>query len=100
MEPRTDFAEQTEDFNAIVNMRIIATRRIICYSQSIYNDMRLELAEYAGLQLMPRIMPSDKNVSSVLTLVELMYDNSAILIMDDDSKPHVIVPILLYPKVH
>ena len=97
MEQMTDFAEQTENFNAIVNMQITEIGRVICFLQPIYNDMRLELAEYAGLQLKPRnLSPFEQkpSVSSVLTLTEPMRDNSALLILDDDSKLHLILSSL------
>ena len=82
--PMTDYEEQTIGINLITDTVINATRRIICYNQTIYNDMRLEVPEYTGLGLVP-----DNVLSTVLTEVEPMYDNSAILIIDDDSKLHI-----------
>ena len=86
MAPRTDYQEQTRSRNIIRNMVINATRRVICYDQPIYNDERLELMEYAGLQLDVR----DATVEVVL--VRPRYDNATILIVDDDSQ------LLLYTQ--
>ena len=80
MTPRTDYQEQTRSRNIIRNELINATRRIICYDQPIYNDERLELMEYAGLQLDVREATVD------LVKVQKPYDNAAILIVDDDSQ--------------
>ena len=76
----TDYEEQTRSRNHIRNILINATRRVICYDQSIYNDVRLELMEYVGLQLDVREASID------LVLVQEQYDNAAILILDDDSQ--------------
>ena len=75
----TDYQEQTRSRYIIRGILINATRRVICYSQSIYNDERLELMEYAGLQLDVR----EATVEQVD--VQERYDNAAILILDDDS---------------
>ena len=80
MAPFTDYEEQTRTLNIIRNILINATRRLICYDQPIYNDDRLELMEYAGLQLDVREATVD------LVLVQPQYDNAAILIVDDDSQ--------------
>ena len=81
MAPMTDYEEQIRGINHIRNTVINATRRIICYNQPIYDDMRLEMSEYAGLTLAVRD-------SSVLTLVRPMYDQVAIEILDNDGKVH------------
>ena len=80
MAPLTDYEEQTRSRNLIRNTVINATRRVICYDQPVYNDERLELTEYAGLQLNVR------DASVDLVLVQEQYDNAAILILDDDSQ--------------
>ena len=87
--PTTDYEEQTRDINLIMDTKITAIRTIICYNQTIYNDMRLEVSEYIGLGLI-----ADNTLSTILTEVEPMYDDSAILIIDDDSKLHIITIIL------
>ena len=80
MAPQTDYQEQTRSRNIIRSILINATRRVICYDQLIYNDERLEFSEYAGLQL-------DVREATVgLVLVQERYDNTAILIVDDDSE--------------
>ena len=78
MAPMTDYEEQIRFANRIRNDIINATRRIICYNQIIYDDIRLEVSEYAGLTLAVRD-------SSVITLVRPLYDQVAIQILDDDS---------------
>ena len=82
MAPLTDYQEQTRSRNIIRNTVINATRRIICYDQPIYNDERLELSEYAGLQLDVR----EASVDVSIVHVQEQYDNAAILIVDDDSQ--------------
>ena len=84
--PMTDYEEQTIGINLIRDTKITATRRIICYNQTIYNDMRLEVAEYTGLGLVPITLSTE---------VEPMYNESSILIIDDDSKLHITITFLL-----
>ena len=82
--PMTDYEEQTIGINLIRDTKITTTRRIICYNQTIYNDMRLEVAEYTGLGLVPNTL------STVLTEVEPLYNEGSILIIDDDGTLHII----------
>ena len=81
MPERTDYAEQTFGVNAINDELINATVRIICYDQPIYDDERLEVSEYAGLTL-----DVDDVFTTVLTLVQDLYDFASIRILDDDSE--------------
>ena len=81
MDPGTDYEEQIRGTNRIRDTVINATRMIICYNQTIYDDMRLEASEYAGLTLAVRD-------SSVLTVVQPMYDQVTVQILDDDSELH------------
>ena len=81
MAPMTDYEEQIRGINYIRNTVINATRRIICYNQPIYDDMRLEMTEYAGLTLAVRD-------PSVFTVVRPMYDQVAITILDNDGEVH------------
>ena len=83
---RTDFAQQTEFVNAIDDVLIIELMRIVCYNQPIYEDLRLELYEYAGLTLGVK-----ETGTTVLTLVRPMYDEASILIVDNDSESPCIV---------
>ena len=78
----TDYAEQTVAVNVIDDLVINATRRIICYNQPIYEDLRLEPNEYAGLTL----GVIDNVHTTVITNVKLMYDQALILILDNDSE--------------
>ena len=83
MNPGTDYEEQMRSNNRIRDTVINATRRIICYNLPIYDDMQLEVTEYAGLTLAVRD-------SSVLTEVQPVYNQTAIQIIDDDSKLHFV----------
>ena len=79
MIPMSDYEQQILGFNDMRDMIINSTRRVVCYNQIIYDDMRLEAAEYIGLTLAIRH-------ATVSTTVQLMYDQVAILILDEDSK--------------
>ena len=81
----SDYAQQTSAVNAIDNSPISEVMRLICYNQTIYNDVRLELNEYMGLNLGVR----DYSLTRVLTFVQLTYDEASILIVDNDSKFYV-----------
>ena len=76
----TDFAQQTRAMNVIDRINITEERRVICYNQSIYDDPCLEPDEYAGLTL------GVIDQTTVKTIVEPMYDQAAILIVDNDSE--------------
>ena len=80
MAPLTDYEEQIMSRNRIRNMVISAMRRVVCYNQPIYNDSRLEVSEYAGLQL------AVEDGLSALVEAQVQYDNAVILILDDDSQ--------------
>ena len=75
----SDYAQQTRTVNAIDD--IVKLRRIVCYNQTIYDDSRVELDEYAGLTLGVR-----HNYNQPLTQSKDMYDQASILILDNDSK--------------
>ena len=79
MAPLTDYAAQTIGTNAIDDETITELMRIVCYNQSIYDDECLEEDEYFGLTL-------GVDRATVLTVVQPMYDQAAILIQDNDSK--------------
>ena len=79
MAPLTDYAAQTIGTNAIDDETITELMRIVCYDQPIYDDECLEEDEYFGLTL-------HVDDASVLTVVQPMYDQAAILIQDNDSK--------------
>ena len=82
MIPFSDYEQQQLLSNRIRSIGINATRRVICYDQPIYDDMRLEVAEYFGMTLTVQSMPP----TTVLTEVRPMYDQVAIMIVDDDGK--------------
>ena len=79
MSKGSDYAQQTSAVNAIDDILISELRRVICYNQSIYDDLIVEFDEYAGLTL---------GVTDNLfnTVIKLRYDQAAILILDNDSK--------------
>ena len=79
MAPQSDYEEQIEGLNRIRDKVINDTIRVISYHLPIYDDLRLEMTEYAGLTLAVR-------ESLFHTEVRPMYDKIAILILDDDSK--------------
>ena len=81
----TDFAQQTRAVNIIDDIIITEERRLICYNQPIYDDLQLEPDEYAGLTL-GVIDENDFDRTTISTIVEPMYDQSAILILDNDSE--------------
>ena len=78
MSDGTDYAQQTSAFNAIDDETITELMRVVCYNQSIYDDMQLEDDEWLGLTL-------DVDDGSVLTNIRLMYDQAAIHIVDNDQ---------------
>ena len=82
MIPFSDYEQQILLSNHIRDIGINATRRVICYDQPIYDDLRLEVAEYFGMTLTVQSIPP----TTVLTDVRLMYDQVAILIVDDDGE--------------
>ena len=75
----SDYEQQILGVNHICNTVINATRRVICYQQAIYDDMRLEMTEYMGLALAVR-------EATIITEVQSIYDQAAIQIMDEDGK--------------
>ena len=82
MIPFSDYEQQQQLSNRIRSIGINATRRVICYDQTIYNNMRLEVAEYFGMTLTVQGMPP----TTVITKIRPMYDQVAIKILDDDGK--------------
>lgn len=83
----TDYAQQTRFVNVIDDVIISELRRIVCYSQPIYDDLRLELDEFAGLTL----GVNEGASTTVLTNVQPAYDQASILILDNDSEIHIFI---------
>ena len=79
----TEYSQQTRAVNVIDGIIITEERRIICYNQPIYDDLFLEPDEYAGLTL-GVIDENDEDRTTILTVVEPMYDQASILIVDND----------------
>ena len=82
MAERSDFHHQTAAINLIDDFLIREQMRIVCYNQTIYDDLRLEANEYAGLTLGVEDYPQ----TTVLTLVKELFDQASILILDNDSE--------------
>ena len=82
MSDGSDYAQQTIAINAIDDETITELMRIVCYNQSIYDDIRLEDDEWLGLTL-------SVDRTSVRTNIRPMYDQAAILIQDNDGKYNV-----------
>ena len=79
MDNSTDYAQQTLLHNEIDDQEIWALMRVVCYNQTIYDDQSVEGDEYAGLSLSVR-------QSTITTYnVRPLYDQAAILIIDDDD---------------
>ena len=77
MDPFSDYVEPQYSFN---DLTINSTRRLICYNQIIYDDMRLEVPEYFGLELFV-----ERYRTTFSTKIRPMYDQVVIEIQDDDS---------------
>ena len=76
----SDYERQQLLSNRIRDIGINATRRVICYDQPIYDDTCLEVAEYFGMTLTVQMART-----TVLTNIRPMYDQVAILILDNDD---------------
>ena len=79
MAPKTDYEEETSRFSTIRDTFISELRRMICYEQVVYDDLRLEREEYVGLALVP------DDLDTVVE-TEPLYNESVVIIIDDDSK--------------
>ena len=75
----SDYPQKTSTINLIDNILINQENRIICYSQTIYDDTIVEANEYLGLSLGVRD-------ATIFILVKPMYDQASILILDNDGK--------------
>ena len=73
----SDYEQQIFGFNHIRNTVFNETREIVCYNQTIYDDMRLEVSEYLGLTL---------TVENMSPYIDPFYSQVAIQILDNDSK--------------
>ena len=80
----TDYAKQTPRVNVIDDTFITEEMRLVCYNQPIYEDMHVELDEYAGLTL--GVIDNNNMHTTVFTEVKAMYDQASILIVDNDSE--------------
>ena len=81
----SDYEQQQLLSNRIRNIGINATRRVICYDQPIYNDIRLEVSEYFGMTLTVQGMPP----TTAITEIRSEYDQVAILILDNDGEKYL-----------
>ena len=77
----TDYAQQTR---VIDDTFITQEMRVLCYNQPIYDDMHVELDEYAGLTL--GVIDNDNVLTTIPTRMEPMYAQVSMLIVDNDSE--------------
>ena len=80
----SDYAQQTSFFNAIDDILITELTRVICYNQTIYDDMLIEPNEYMALTL----GVVEFSGTTVLTNLRPMYSEASILIVDNDGTSH------------
>ena len=78
----SDYAQQTSHVNLIDDYLVSEEMRILCFNQTIYDDLNLERNEYMGLTLRVR----DNEFTTFFTEVEPTYDQTSILIVDNDGK--------------
>ena len=78
----TDYSQQIVPRNELDDILITNLSRIICYNQTIYNDIRLESDEYLGLSL----GVEDNQFTTSRTIVKPLFDQLSVLILDDDCK--------------
>ena len=74
----SDYEQQIFDLIITHNIVFSATS-VICYNQTIYDDMRLEMSEYLGLTL-------TVEQNTVPTYIPPKNSQVAIQILDNDSK--------------
>ena len=85
----TYYQQQTSTVNAIDDVILWEERRVVCYNQTIYEDLRLEQDEFLGLSL----GVLNNSLTKVPTIAKPMFDQISILILDNDSE------IILSPKL-
>ena len=78
----TDYQQQTSTVNAIDDVILWEERRVVCYNQTIYEDLRLEQDEFLGLSL----GVLNNSLTTVPTVAKPMFDKISILILDNDSE--------------
>ena len=78
----TDYQQQTSTVNAIDDVILWEERRVVCYNQTIYEDLRLEQDEFLGLSL----GVLNNSLTTVPTVAKPMFDQISILILDNDSE--------------
>ena len=81
---RTDYELQEFFFNRIRNQLIDDFHRRVCYNQTLYDDLRLEATEYAGLTLEVQDLESLGGPTTINTVVDI--NHAAFRIIDNDSK--------------
>ena len=78
----TDYQQQTSTVNAIDDVILWEERRVVCYNQTIYKDLRLEQDEFLGLSL----GVLNNSLTTVPTIAKPLFDKISILILDNDSE--------------
>ena len=90
-QPYQDYEKQS---NALKDERISDLHRRICYNQTIYDDKRLEAAEYVGLSLKIQDLVEIGGPTTVTTRVGI--EHTAIKIIDNDG--NLIVALMLHTE--
>ena len=92
--PRTDYELQEFFFNRIRSQLINDFNRRVCYNQTVYDDLRLEAREYAGLTLEVQDLVEMGGPTTINTVVDI--EHAAFIIIDNDSKSSfLIVSVIL-----
>ena len=93
--PRTDYELQEFFFNRIRTQLIDDFHRRVCYNQTVYDDLRLEATEYAGLTLEVQDLESLGGPTTINTVVDI--NHAAFRIIDNDSKLSFLIRELVIP---
>ena len=83
MAPGSDYEEHTPVTNGLRDSSITESSRVVCYNQTVYCDIRLELTEYFGLAL------SVRESSTVRAVVGPVYGQAAVKILDGNGSKFI-----------
>ena len=81
--PHLDYEKQEFGFNEIRKKQITQPHRRICYNQTVYDDIRLEETEYAGLTLEVQDLVQFGGPTTANAVVDIKH--AAIKIIDNDG---------------
>jgi len=89
-----DYDKQEFFFNGLRDERITQLRQRICYNQTIFDDLRLEATEYAGLTLEVQDLVARGGPTTALTEVD--NEHTTFRIIDNDGRFAVEICYLYY----